>query len=313
MTRVGLVLGDPAGVGAELAAKLLQGLSAEERRSTLVVGDARQLEAGARIAKVTLPEVEVLDRANAAPAAIALGKACAAGGKAALDNFTAALDLARAGKLDAVCFTPFNKQALMLAGNRFEDELRFAADHLGWKKPVGEFNVLGKLWNARVTSHIALSQVSAHLTRERVLESIGLTDAQMRRAGFSPPRIAVAALNPHAGEGGAFGREEIDVIAPAVAAARGRGIEASGPFPADTVYLRARDGQFDSVVTMYHDQGQIAIKLLGFSRGVTLLGGLPMPVTTPAQGTAYDIAGKGVATADALKNAFALARTLGSA
>jgi 4-hydroxythreonine-4-phosphate dehydrogenase len=313
MTRVGLVLGDPAGVGAELAAKLLQGLSAEERRSTLVVGDARQLEAGARIAGVKLPAVEVLDRANADPAAIGLGKACAVGGRAALENFTTALDLARAGKLDAVCFTPFNKQALMLAGNRFEDELRYAADHLGWKKPVGEFNVLGKLWNARVTSHIALSQVCAHLTRERVLEAIGLTDAQMRRAGFSPPRIAVAALNPHAGEGGAFGREEIDVIAPAVAAARERGIEASGPFPADTVYLRARDGQFDSVVTMYHDQGQIAIKLLGFSRGVTLLGGLPMPVTTPAQGTAYDIAGKGLATADALKNAFALARTLGSA
>jgi 4-hydroxythreonine-4-phosphate dehydrogenase len=146
-----------------------------------------------------------------------------------------------------------------------------------------------------------------------VLEAIRLTDAQMRRAGFSPPRIAVAALNPHAGEGGAFGREEIDVIAPAVAEARAGGIEAHGPFPSDTVYLRARDGQYDSVVTMYHDQGQIAIKLLGFSRGVTLLGGLPVAVTTPAQGTAYDIAGNGVATVDALKNAFALARTLGAA
>jgi 4-hydroxythreonine-4-phosphate dehydrogenase len=313
MTRVGLVLGDPAGVGAELAAKLLAGLPGAERAGVTVIGDRRQLEAGARIAQVTLPEVEVLDRANADPAAIALGKACAGGGRAALDNFTTALDLARVGKLDAVCFTPFNKQALMLAGNRFEDELRYAADHLGWGKPVGEFNILGRLWNARVTSHIALSQVSAHLTRVRVLEAIGLADAQMRRVGFSPPRIAVAALNPHAGEGGAFGREEIDVIAPAVAEARACGIEASGPFPADTVYLRARDGAFDSVVTMYHDQGQIAIKLLGFSRGVTLLGGLPMPVTTPAQGTAYDIAGKGVANPEALRHAFALARTLGSA
>jgi 4-hydroxythreonine-4-phosphate dehydrogenase len=313
MTRVGLVLGDAAGVGAELAAKLLQGLSAEESRSTTVIGDVRQLEAGARIAGATLPKVEVLDRANADPAAIPLGSASAAGGKAALDNFTTALDLARAGRLDAVCFTPFNKQALMMAGNRFEDELRYAADHLGWTGPVGEFNVLGRLWNARVTSHIGIAQVSAHLTRERVLEAIRLTDAQMRRAGFSPPRIAVAALNPHAGEGGAFGREEIDVIAPAVAEARAGGIEASGPFPSDTVYLRARDGAFDSVVTMYHDQGQIAIKLLGFSRGVTLLGGLPVAVTTPAQGTAYDIAGQGVATADALKNAFAIARSLGAA
>jgi 4-hydroxythreonine-4-phosphate dehydrogenase len=313
MTRVGLVLGDPAGVGAELAAKLLAGLPGAERAGVTVIGDRRQLAAGAQLANVTLPGIDVLDRANADPAAIALGRACAEGGRAALENFTAALDLARGGKLDAVCFTPFNKQALMLAGNRFEDELRYAADHLGWGKPVGEFNILGRLWNARVTSHIALSQVSAHLTRVRVLEAIGLADAQMRRAGFSPPRIAVAALNPHAGEGGAFGREEIDVIAPAVAEARACGIEASGPFPADTVYLRARDGAFDSVVTMYHDQGQIAIKLLGFSRGVTLLGGLPMPVTTPAQGTAYDIAGKGVANPEALRHAFALARTLGSA
>jgi 4-hydroxythreonine-4-phosphate dehydrogenase len=310
MTRVGLVLGDPAGVGAELAAKLL---ASEDLAGVTVIGDMRQLEAGARVAKVTLPKLEVLDRRNADPGAIPLGQASATGGRAALDNFTAALDLARAGKLDAVCFTPFNKQALMLAGNKFEDELRYAADHLGWKHPVGEFNILGQLWNARVTSHIGIAQVSAHLTRERVLEAIRLTDAQMRRAGFNPPRIAVAALNPHAGEGGAFGREEIDVIAPAVADARADGIEASGPFPADTVYLRARDGQFDSVVTMYHDQGQIAIKLLGFSRGVTLLGGLPIAVTTPAQGTAYDIAGKGIATPDALRNAFALARTVGAA
>jgi 4-hydroxythreonine-4-phosphate dehydrogenase len=310
MTRVGLVLGDPAGVGAELAAKLL---ASEDLSGVTVIGDARQLEAGARVAKVRLPKLEVLDRRNADPAAIPLGQASAAGGRAALDNFTAALDLARDGKLDAVCFTPFNKQALMMAGNRFEDELRYAADHLGWEKPVGEFNILGRLWNARVTSHIGIAQVSAHLTRERVLEAIALTDAQMRRAGFAPPRIAVAALNPHAGEGGAFGREEIDVIAPAVAQARASGIEVSGPFPADTVYLRARDGQFDSVLTMYHDQGQIAIKLLGFSRGVTLLGGLPVAVTTPAQGTAYDIAGKGLATVDALKNAFAVARTLGAA
>jgi 4-hydroxythreonine-4-phosphate dehydrogenase len=310
MTRVGLVLGDPAGVGAELAAKLL---ASEDLAGVTVIGDMRQLEAGARVAKVTLPKLEVLDRRNADPGAIPLGQASATGGRAALDNFTAALDLARAGKLDAVCFTPFNKQALMLAGNKFEDELRYAADHLGWKHPVGEFNILGQLWNARVTSHIGIAQVSAHLTRERVLEAIRLTDAQMRRAGFNPPRIAVAALNPHAGEGGAFGREEIDVIAPAVADARADGIEASGPFPADTVYLRARDGQFDSVVTMYHDQGQIAIKLLGFSRGVTLLGGLPVAVTTPAQGTAYDIAGKGIATPDALRNAFAIARTVGAA
>jgi 4-hydroxythreonine-4-phosphate dehydrogenase len=152
--------------------------------------------------------------------------------------------------------------------------------------------------------------VAALLSVERILEAIALTDRVMRQAGFERPRIGVAALNPHAGDGGAFGSEEIDVIAPAVAAAKKRGIAAQGPFPADTIYVSARDGAFDAVLSMYHDQGQIAMKLLGFSHGVTLLGGLPFAVTTPAQGTAYDIAGKGVASADALQQAYALACAL---
>ena len=309
--RVGLVLGDAAGVGAELAARLLDGLSQEELGRITVIGDARQLGAGARIAGVRLPDISLRDQANADPAAIPLGTASAASGRAALDNFSAALGLAREGLIDAVCFTPFNKQALKLAGNPFEDELRFAAEFLRWHGPVGEFNILGRLWNARVTSHVPLSQVASLLTVPRIVEAIALTDATMRQAGFATPRIAVAALNPHAGDGGAFGREEIEVIAPAVNAARQQGIEASGPYPADTVYLKAREATFDAVVSMYHDQGQIAMKLLGFSLGVTLLGGLPVPVTTPAQGTAYDIAGRGIARPDALGQAFALAAALG--
>ena len=308
--RIALVLGDPAGVGAELAAKLLHGLEPGERAGITVVGDARQLSSGARIAGVRLAEVSIVDRANANPDAIALGRASVEGGRAALDNLTAALALAREGAVDAICFTPLNKQALRMAGNRHEDELRFAADTLGWQGAVGEFNVLGRLWNARVTSHVPLAEVAQLLTVERIAEAIALTHQTMRQASFGQPRIGVAALNPHAGDGGAFGTEEIDVIAPAIAAAKERGIEASGPYPADTVYLKARDGAFDAVVSMYHDQGQIAMKLLGFSRGVTLLGGLPFAVTTPAQGTAYDIAGRGVATPDALCQAYRLACTL---
>ena len=310
---MGVVLGDPAGVGAELAARLLEGLSAQELERITVIGDVRQLAAGARVAGVRLPEVRLLDRANADPQAIPLGRACAEGGRAALDNFSAALELGRAGALDAVCFTPLNKQALRLAGNRFEDELRFAADFLGWQGPVGEFNILDRLWNARVTSHVPLSHVASLLGVARIVDALVLTDSVMRRAGFATPRIAVAALNPHAGDGGAFGREEIDVIAPAITAARQQGIEASGPYPADTVYLKAREALFDAVLSMYHDQGQIAMKLLGFSQGVTLLGGLPIPVTTPAQGTAYDIAGQGLARPDALRQAFALAAAMGAA
>ena len=310
--RIALVLGDPAGVGAELAAKLLQGLSAEEKAAITVIGDARQLEFGARIAGVPGAQVAIVDRANADPKTIELGQASVASGRAALENFTQALELAREGSVDAVCFTPLNKQALRMAGNRHEDELRFAAEALEWSELVSEFNILGPLWNARVTSHIPLSQVAASLSVERIAESIELTNRMMRQAGFERPRIAVAALNPHAGDGGAFGNDEIEVIAPAVAAARKQGIEALGPYPADTVYIGARDGKFDAVVSMYHDQGQIAMKLLGFSRGVTLLGGLPFPVTTPAQGTAYDIAGKGTASPEALGHAYRLARTLAS-
>jgi len=311
--RIGLVLGDPAGIGAELAAKLL----ADARKCALatirVIGDARQLAAGAKVARVTLPALDVDDRANADPDTLALGHVSADGGRAALDNFRRALASARDGALDAIVFTPFNKQALRLGGMTFEDELRFAADFLGHHGPHGEFNVLDRLWNARVTSHVPLAQVAALLSVDRIVEAIALTESAMRAAGFARPRIAVAALNPHAGDGGNYGREEIETIAPAVKAACARGVDASGPYPADTVWLRARSGQFDGVVTMYHDQGQIAIKLMGFERGVTVLGGLPIPITTPAHGTAYDIAGQGIANDQALMRAFEIAVDMGRA
>jgi len=309
--RIGLVLGDPAGIGAELAAKLLADAATPALAAVTVIGDARQLAAGARIAQIAVPAVDIDDRKNADPAAIGLGRVSAEGGRAALDNFRHALARAREGALDAIVFTPFNKQALRLGGMTFEDELRFAADFLGHRGAHGEFNVLDRLWNARVTSHVPLAEVAALLSVPRIVEAIALTDRSMRAAGTPQPRIAVAALNPHAGDGGAYGREEIEIIAPAVEAARAQGVNARGPFPADTVFLRARDGQFDAVVTMYHDQGQIAIKLLGFERGVTVLGGLPIPVTTPAHGTAYDIAGRGIANDRALKRAFEIAAGMG--
>ncbi|KPK07824.1 MAG: 4-hydroxythreonine-4-phosphate dehydrogenase [Betaproteobacteria bacterium SG8_39] len=311
--RIGLVLGDPAGIGAELAARLLADPRTHDAAAVQVIGDARLLAAGAKIARVALPAVDIDERANADPAALPLGRVSAEGGRAALDNFRHALAHARDGALDAIVFTPFNKQALRLGGMSFDDELRFAADFLGHTGPHGEFNVLDQLWNARVTSHLPLADVAKRLSVPRIVEAIALTDHAMRAAGYSAPRIAVAALNPHAGDGGNYGHEEIEVIAPAVAAARAQGIETSGPYPADTVWIRARAGQFDAVVTMYHDQGQIAIKLLGFERGVTVLGGLPIPITTPAHGTAYDIAGKGIANDRALKRAFEIAVDMGRA
>jgi 4-hydroxythreonine-4-phosphate dehydrogenase len=164
---------------------------------------------------------------------------------------------------------------------------------------------------------VPLREVAGLITADGVLKAIRLADETLRATGNPHPKIGVCGLNPHAGEGGIFGREEIDVIGPAVELAKAEQVAASGPYPADTVFVRARDGAFDAVVTMYHDQGQIAMKLLGFERGVTILAGLPVPITTPAHGTAHDIAGRGIARVDALAQAYrtacrmALARTSG--
>jgi len=191
---------------------------------------------------------------------------------------------------------------MRLARPSYDDEIAYSAEVVGLESSASEFNILEKLWNARVTSHIPLAEVAARLTKERISRALKLTDSCMRSAGFPCPRIAVAGLNPHAGDGGNFGREEIDVIAPVVEVGKREGIFVEGPFPADTVFLRAKGGAFDAVLAMYHDQGQIAMKLMGFDRGATLLGGFPFPICTPAHGTAYDIAGKGRRSIDLLNS-----------
>ena len=233
-----------------------------------------------------------------------MAQATAEGGKFAMRNFGEALTAAKARRFDGIMFTPFNKLAFKRAGNPYPDEIRWASDLLGWNGACSEYNKLDDLWNARVTSHEPLREVPDMLTHDRIVSAIEATNSTLRRAGIERPRIAVAGLNPHAGEGGVFGREEIDVIAPAVETAARRGFMAEGPFPADTVWLRARRGDYDVVLSMYHDQGQIALKLLGFERGVTILGGMPIPITTPAHGTAYDIQGKGIADPSATIQAF---------
>jgi 4-hydroxythreonine-4-phosphate dehydrogenase len=172
-------------------------------------------------------------------------------------------------------------------------------------------NVLGNQWMARVTSHVSLREALDLITPKSIEDSIVLTDRMMRRAGIAAPRIGVAALNPHGGEGGLFGREEIDMIAPTVRKMAATGIDCRGPFPADTIYIRAfQKAEFDGVVSMYHDQGQIATKLHGFNRGVTVTGGFATLFTTPAHGTAFDIVGKGVANTGAMESALQLAARL---
>jgi 4-hydroxythreonine-4-phosphate dehydrogenase len=319
---IALAMGDPAGISPELAAKLAALDEIRSKARLIVIGDRRVFDAGAAVAGVNAelktvgPDTNLtarqdehlfIDLGHLDPASVERGVAARSGGEFALENYRRALLLARDGGADAVCFTPFNKKAMRLAREGYDDEIAFSAEVVGLEAPASEFNVLGKLWNARVTSHIPLKDVSSKLTVERIQRALKLTDSCMRRAGFAEPRIAVAALNPHAGDGGNFGREEIDVIEPAVVAGRNEGIAAEGPFPADTVFLRTKDGGFDAVLTMYHDQGQIAMKLMGFDRGVTLLGGFPFPICTPAHGTAYDIAGRGIASVGASQAALLLA------
>lgn len=326
--RIGIAMGDPAGIGAEVLVEILGESSLLERAAVTVVGDRRVLAMGETVAGkvLDLPVVGAEEAGHAGPgrpvfvdlghldpATITIGEASAVGGAFAMRNLRETLVSAKDGRLDGVLFTPLNKLALKLAGNPFPDEIRWIADVLQWSGRCSEYNRLDGLWNARVTSHEPLGRVAGLITRERVSSAIDATISMLRSVGIEAPRLAVAALNPHAGEGGLFGSEEIEAIRPAVAEARGRGLDVEGPFPSDTVWLRARRGDYDVVLSMYHDQGQIALKLLGFERGVTVLGGFPFPIATPAHGTAYDIAGRGIANHTATRQAFETVLALAAA
>jgi len=325
-SKVGLLLGDPTGIGPELVAKLLKEEDICEWARVLVIGDCRVFEMGQKIANVQVDcrvvekasdmrsdeKLAFLDFSTISPTEIELGKVNGKAGKAVLETLSFAVKLAKEGDIDAIVYAPLNKQAMLLAGSPFEDELRFFVHELEWGGLHGELNVLDDLWTSRVTSHVPVREVSSMINERRVYEAIVLIDSAMRSYGHVRPRIAVSALNPHSGEGGFFGQEERESIAPAIEKAKARGIDADGPFSADTVFLRAKRDNFDGIVSMYHDQGQIAMKLMGFERSITINGGLPIPITTPAHGTAHDIAGRGIANPGALKRALFVASRMAS-
>lgn len=316
---IAIIPGDPSGIGPELIAKLINEDGVLDAANILLVGDAHVWQRGADQAGLPVPlapvgEDEVaglsglgwLPMDTIAPNEVCLAEVTEAGGRSCLRTLDQALDLATAGKVDGVLFGPFNKAALTKAGMDAEDEHRYMARYLGFTGYHGELNVLDDLMTTRVTSHIGLKDVATNITETGVGNAIDLAEQTLHRAGIARPRIAVAALNPHAGDNGKFGREEIEVIAPAIEAKRQRQKDVTGPWPSDTVFLKAMRGEVDAVVTMYHDQGQIAIKLMGFERGVTVAGGLPIPVATPAHGTAFDIAGQNKANVGATRQAFDL-------
>jgi 4-hydroxy-L-threonine phosphate dehydrogenase PdxA len=302
---IALFSGDPAGIGPELVEKLLADPATLARAEVVLIGQRGQLR---------VPDgVRWLDWVGADAPAFEPAQARADNGLFMLQGLEVGAKLAAAGQADAFCFAPLNKGALRAGGMHQEDELRWFAELLAFKGICGELNVLENLWTARVTSHVALSEVSHLLSADGVANAIGMIYRALAAAGKASPRIAVCGLNPHNGDNGNYGDEEGRIIEPGVQLAAQRGYPADGPFPADTAFVRAirADGGYDGVVTMYHDQGQIAMKLMGFERGVTVHGGLPVPITTPAHGTAYDIAGLGKANPGAMVNAFELACRMG--
>jgi 4-hydroxythreonine-4-phosphate dehydrogenase len=313
-SSVGVIVGDPNGIGPELIAKLLEN-EANTDQSLIVFGDRHLFELGAQQAGIT---TAFLDASNIdyrpmetiAPDQVTLSQVTEIAGQSTLAQLDAVLRACQDGVVGGFIFGPFNKAAMHLAGLGHDDELHYMATKLGFDGYICELNVMDTLFTSRVTSHIALKDVASMINEERILEAIELANAVLSRSGIPSPVISVCALNPHAGDGGNFGREEIDVIAPAVEKAKSQGIPVDGPWPSDTIFLRARDGRTNAVVTMYHDQGQIAMKLMGFDRGVTVQGGLPYPVTTPAHGTAFDIAGLGKADLGATKAAYDLVCTM---
>lgn len=303
--RIGIIPGDPGGIGPELIAKLLADPEVHQKADILLVGDRHLFEMGQSQAEAEIAMtgcnaregdwtridgLAIHERDTIAPDDVRIAEVTHANGHSALSNLNFALELARDGIIDAITFGPFNKAALIEAGLGHEDELHHMAEFLGVEGYISELNTLNGIWTSRVSSHIALKEVAEYITEHRITEAVGLIDRTLRRSGLGRPRLSVAALNPHAGDNGNFGMEEIEVITPTVEMLQGKQVNVDGPWPSDTVFLKAKAGEVDGIITMYHDQGQIALKLMGFDRGVTVQGGIPFPVTTPAHGTAFDIA-----------------------
>ncbi len=325
---LGLMLGDMTGIGPEISAKVLASGMFRRDARIAVIGDARVLALGCNDAGVKLdwkayPDVDaidwsrdalpLIDLANIDPAAIERRAVSPESGRLTGETLKYMIDLALGGKLDGICFAPLNKAALHRGGWKFHDEHQmFAAltHHSGF---FGEMNVIKEFATFRVTSHIALRDAIALITPERITSAIHLADGMLRATGISRPRIAVAALNPHSGEGGLFGDEEIRIIKPTVDKVRASGVDCAGPVSSDVIFLKALKGEYDGVVAMYHDQGQIATKLLGFNKGVTVTAGLKTVFTTPAHGTAFDIVGLGKADTGALEHALRIAIKMASA
>ena len=319
--KIAILLGDPSGIGPELVSKLL----CEEitnKANIVLIGEKKILEEGNKISGKSqdLKFVEKFeqinfDEGNKFFLDISKGKnhkynlsECSKeSGESVLEALNLALDLAKQNKIDAINFGPFNKTSMKMGGNTHSDELHLMAEKLDVKNFFCEFNVVDNFWTARVTSHIPIREVPGHVKKENIIKPIKLINNAMKLNGIKNPRVAVQALNPHA----EFGIEEKNEIIPAIEEAKKQGINADGPLPCDTSFITAyKNKNHDCIVGMYHDALQSGLKAFGFDRGVTVQGGLPLPITTPAHGTAFDIAGKNKANLEPTLQSFKIALTM---
>lgn len=318
---LGITMGDPTGAGPEVVVKALCSSEIKGLCRAVVIGDAAVMRAAVEIVKIPAEiktvnnvgearfadgVIEVIDLGNVHMETLVRGRVDAMGGKAAFAYVETATKLALKKEIDAVVTAPLNKGALNKAGYAYSGHTEILA-HLCGVSDVVMMLVAGNLRIAHVTTHVSLRQACGLVTKDRILRVLELSNEGVQRMGIVEPRLVVAGLNPHAGEGGLFGNEEREQILPAVEAARASGLNVTGPLPPDTVFLRASRGEFDAVIAMYHDQGHIPMKMVGFEEGVNVTLGLPIIRTSVDHGTVFGKAGKGTANPRSMIEAIKLA------
>ena len=316
-----VTMGDPAGIGPEIAVRAMLAPEVRECSRSFLIGDARVFERAlsvcglsASLNRIAGPEaladragvIDVVHQDTADPDVLQMGKVQALGGEAAYAAIRASIDFAMAGRVAGVATTPINKESLKAAKIPFIGHTEMFAEHTGAREEMTMFTISG-LKIFFLTRHLSLVEACRQITRERTLKGIENSMKALRQLGIETPHLAVAALNPHGGEDGLFGREEMDAITPAIEAARARGMRVSGPVPADSVFHMARIGRYDAVLSLYHDQGHIAAKMMDFEKTVSVTLGLPILRTSVDHGTAFDIAGTGKASAVSMIEAIKVA------
>jgi 4-hydroxythreonine-4-phosphate dehydrogenase len=321
---IAITMGDAAGIGPEVIVKALQSKYIHEICRPLVVGEALVMKKTIELInknmklhivqdtgdiKTTPGFIDLIDLHNLESNDVITGQICSACVRAAMEFIQHAAELVLADKAKALVTTPINKKATKLAGYGEVGHLEFLA-HITKSRDYATMLVSGPLRVVHLTTHFSLKEACNLVTKERILSHLKLTHQSFEKWGIKHARIAVAALNPHAGEGGLFGREEIEEILPAITAAQSIGIEAYGPFPADSIFNRAINEEFDVVLALYHDQGHIPIKVYCVEKSVSIALGLPFIRTSVDHGTAFDIAGKGIANARSLEEAIIIAVAL---